>query len=281
MTISRSGIGENGSSTRWPQGRPGIWQLGRGGIGKRGRIYRLKTHTLTFTDHTDRPALMVFQNHKLCPLPPLYSYAIYFTYAGASAATVDTTALFDIISATTAYRVGFRIELYFLPEGTQEDCIAHYHGEKAARNDCAKQLVVGDALSDAWEDMPEDDSEDENTVEARVEAGLARTELPGLVPKYDRSYREMYRGCLYMIEEGSSWPVPSQKVQIVEFDAISQAEYDTWYGEDEEPETLQPCHVLEASLEEAATDMTTQAYHPTQETDGAWQKATAYNWKTW
>ena len=120
-------------------------QFPRGGGAVGGRIQRVKIHVIPFTDHSGREALMVFDGWVSCPLPQLFSFAIYFTQM-----TVETVKPVELLKAIKrgsplGSSNAIRLELYFLPtsdvdSSADDDCIAHYRKEKAARGDYTRQI---------------------------------------------------------------------------------------------------------------------------------------------
>lgn len=248
--------------------------LGRGGMGRAGRVRRLKYHRMLITDHADNPALILFQAEDSRPfLPPLYSYPVYFTHDAASPVRVDTDAL-----ARTIWGGGpanFRLELHFLPGRSRDDCIAHYRREKAARGDYEPQVEAGGALP------PDNEDDDEKETQSRSGGELP---LPGLVPSYRNKETDMHHGLLYIIE-GPTCPEDGQKVRRVLFDAITQDEWDAVmrsYGE-EPGEQVQPVAETDAlTVEEVGGRMSMDAHSKTENVlNEAWQKATAHNWTSW
>jgi hypothetical protein len=61
----------------------------------------METHVLLFTDHTGEEALMVFEGRETCPLPPLYSFAMYLTHKDVNAENVQPVELLDAIRRGT------------------------------------------------------------------------------------------------------------------------------------------------------------------------------------
>lgn len=98
----------------------------------------LKTHTIAFTDQAGKTANMVFMNSKDTPLPPLFSFSIYFTRVRASPEHMDMASLHEEVSSGFENEV--RLDLHLLPGGNYEDCISHYQGEKAARGSYKRQI---------------------------------------------------------------------------------------------------------------------------------------------
>ncbi|KAL2788942.1 hypothetical protein BJX66DRAFT_339756 [Aspergillus keveii] len=96
--------------------------------------YTTKTHVLPFQDHTGSTAYMVFNNRETSILPPLVSFSFYFTHPDACRNQEDLVALHDSIEPVMD-SFHARFDMYFLPGATEDDCVAHYYGEKATRLD--------------------------------------------------------------------------------------------------------------------------------------------------
>lgn len=245
---------------------------GRGGMGRAGRIHTVKNHAIPRTDHAGNPALVVFQGRKSRPLlPPLYSFSVYFTHGSASPATVDTDALAGVIWGIGP--ASFRLELFFVPGGSRDECIAHHHAEKRLRGDYMPQVEAAGAL-------PSDDEGGESLVEGD---GAESNVMPGLVPSYRDQDTIAYHGVLYAIE-GPECPVADQKARRVLFDPVTQAEWDAvmrFYGEPEQ--TVEPVWEAEAeTLEDIGSRMRLESRFRTENvTNGAWQKALNRGWTLW
>jgi hypothetical protein len=118
----------------------------RGGGAARGRIQRVKTHVIPFTDYSGRKALMVFNGWVSYLLPPLFSFAIYFTHTEVTPETVKPVEVLEAIKRKTPFdsSCSIRLELYSLPapnvDSSDDNCIAHYRKEKAARGDYTHQI---------------------------------------------------------------------------------------------------------------------------------------------
>ncbi|KAL2820396.1 hypothetical protein BJX63DRAFT_428224 [Aspergillus granulosus] len=111
--------------------------------------YTSKIHVLPFTDHTGdltRPGYMVFYNYSNIPLPPLLSFAIYFTHLDTLPSTVDLQGLYR---ALTGFEDDLepRLDIYILPGATEMDCLSHYRDEQLARDSCTAQIRAFQDLS--------------------------------------------------------------------------------------------------------------------------------------
>lgn len=100
------------------------------------------THKVPFQAHDNTPAFMLY--HGLSPPPPtlpyLYQFSTYITTPGVSPDTFDGTQLYEVIMRRMTYVENYRLDLYFLPNATVEDCIAHYNAEKAGRGTITRQI---------------------------------------------------------------------------------------------------------------------------------------------
>ncbi|EUC49667.1 hypothetical protein COCMIDRAFT_32893 [Bipolaris oryzae ATCC 44560] len=254
--------------------------VGRGGMGAQGRIQRIKTHVLPFTDHTAKEALVIFEGRETCPLPPLYSFAMYFTHKDVNAESLQPAELLDAIRRGTPlqnYPCSFRLEIYFLPAPSEdaasdEACMAHYREEKRSRGDYTRQI---------------------DAVEAPGSSTASSTGgLPGFVPSYiNDPYGDFYHSRLYNYQ-GPNWRTDKQPVRRVFFDPIPQEQYAPIAEEAGEPEVLPPVNVTLHMMQESDAEdsganflgltMYDTAYIKTEnETNGAWQEAVERGWSTW
>lgn len=64
------------------------------------RRIKAKLHAVPFTDHSGKPARMIFWNIVEVPLPPLFSFAIYFTHAQAAPEHIDYEGLYEQLRST-------------------------------------------------------------------------------------------------------------------------------------------------------------------------------------
>ena len=178
-----------------------------GGLGKAGRMYRVKIHVLPFTDHAGKEALMVFRGRQTCPLPPLYGFHVYFTHQDVNPGNVQPVELLEALVRDTpyfAYGCPYRLELHFLPmpgvtvEECDKACIAHYLEEKRHRGDYSSQIIHYET--------------------SIIPSGS----LPGFVPSYIQ-----YEGCdwlqgrLYSYQ-GANWSTDKQPARSIGFDPLPE-----------------------------------------------------------
>lgn len=257
--------------------------VGRGGMSAHGRIQRMKTHVLPFTDHTGEEALMVFEGRETCPLPLLYSFAMYFTHKGVNADNVQPNELLDAIRRGTPlqnYPCPFRLEMYFLPAPSEEaasdeNCIAHYREEKRRRGDYMRQIEAVDAATSTGSG-----------------SDTGARGLPGFVPSYiDDLISEYHHGLLYNYQ-GPNWLKDKQPVRCVYFDSIPQEVYAPIAEEAGEPEVLPPVCVTLHPMQESDTEGPDASFigmsmyeksngKTKNETNGPWQEAVERGWSTW
>ncbi|EUC30908.1 hypothetical protein COCCADRAFT_102695 [Bipolaris zeicola 26-R-13] len=198
---------------------------GREGTRTRNRIYRIKPHILPFTDHSNTQSLLLFEGRESCPLPPLYTFSLYFTHKTANTTTIHPLDLFTAIRRGTPlqhYPCPFRLEFSFLSTPSaptsDETCISHYRAEKQHRGDYTAQL-------------------------ASRTPGSSPTGLPGFVPSYiDNTSFEFYHGLLF-IYQGAGWRTEKEAMRCDSFDPISQDEYDG-VGEEGEEEVLEGVEIV-------------------------------------
>ncbi|KAJ9637326.1 hypothetical protein H2199_007613 [Coniosporium tulheliwenetii] len=80
---------------------------------------------ITFQDHTGNAAIKT-------PVAPPFSFQVYVTN-GLSASTGLPQSLLHALIDPLGEPVHYRLDVFFLPQGTLEECMAHYRAEKQAR----------------------------------------------------------------------------------------------------------------------------------------------------
>ncbi|KAI9038389.1 LysM peptidoglycan-binding domain-containing protein [Aspergillus affinis] len=100
----------------------------------------IETHVLPFQDHGGNTAFMTFESEKDILFPPLFNLNIYFTHSEGPLAQTDDMkedlrAMHARIRANGFDDDYYRLDIYFLPNASSKDCIAHYEAEKATRED--------------------------------------------------------------------------------------------------------------------------------------------------
>lgn len=204
------------------------------GFGPRGpRIVR--SYVNPFRDHAGKPALTVFESES--PLPFLYSFSIYFTHPDTSPDNCHAAELYRTITQASRYDtndVEFRLDLYFIPGASQEDCMKHYRTEKSARGSFWTQV---DAVG--RDERPDDDN----------------TKMPGLVPSYvHNKSRYRYHSLIYICDE-ANWRDGDQTMERVEFDPLSREDYEKFSkdpGDHREPDVLPDTQVKVEALSESS-----------------------------
>ena len=202
-------------------------QFPRGGGAAGGRIQRAKTHVIPFTDHSGREALIVFDGWVSCPLPPLFSFAIYFTHPKVTLETIKLVKVLEVVKRKTPFdsSCSIRLELYFLStpdvDSSDDDCIAHYREEKAARGDYTRQIQ--DLKNSATDDGEEEDDEEQQQGGASVHGSNQARQLPGLVPSYiDRPSSDYYHGMIFCYPGAD---LSTGLARRICFNRISEEEY--------------------------------------------------------
>ncbi|KAL2828217.1 hypothetical protein BDW59DRAFT_51677 [Aspergillus cavernicola] len=131
-----------------------------------------------FTDHTNKPAYMVFANSDTIPLPPLFSFSIYFTHPAATPENINM--LKTLYQEINPPAYDLRYDMYFLPGASPEACIAHFNSEKTVRGSYKDQIRT-------FETRPRDE----------LTPGIGSPgQLPGMVKKYHQI--GSYRGILFI-----------------------------------------------------------------------------------
>ena len=285
----------------------------RGGGAAGGRIHCVKTHVIPFTDHSGREALMVFDGWVSCPLPPLFSFAIYFTHPEVTPETVKPVEVLKAIKRKTPFdsSCSIRLELYFLPapdvDSSNDDCIAHYRREKAARGDYTRQIqdLENSATDDdekeeeerrgggggGKEEEDDDDDEEQQQGGASVQ-GNEQAILPGLVPSYiDSPFSDYYHGIIFRYP-GANWSTDKRPARRICFDRISEEEYACATEGNDEFHRLPPTHVSSMPFQESDTTYLGETFvgmamfdiahaRVKNETGHWWHEARERGWKSW
>jgi hypothetical protein len=272
-------------------------QFPRGGGAAGGRIQRVKTHVNPFTDHSGRKALMVFDGWVSCPLPPLFSFAVYFTHPEVTPETVKPVEVLEIVKRNTPFdsSCSIRLELYFLPapdvDSSIDDCIAHYRKEKAARGDYTRQIQdLENSATD--EEEEEDDDEEQQQGGASVHGNDQARQLPGLVPSYiDSPFSDYYHGIIFRYP-GADWSTDKRPARRICFDRISEEEYARATEGNDEFHRLPPVHVSSMPFQESDTTYLGETFvgmamfdvahaRVKNETGHWWHEARERGWKSW
>ncbi|KAL3453556.1 hypothetical protein BJX65DRAFT_302454 [Aspergillus insuetus] len=106
-------------------------------------------YCLPFTDHRGNTAYMVYNAHTQCPLPKLYSFAVYLTHRDIDPHHPNirdsVKAFYEAAISTDFNTLGvpdiWRLDFYFVPCATDTDtdtdteskCVEHFYGELAVR----------------------------------------------------------------------------------------------------------------------------------------------------
>lgn len=262
------------------------------GFGPRGPQAR-QTHVIPFHDHAGQAALTVFESSS--PLPFLYSFPVYFTHPDVSPATSHAAELYQTVTQGPLYdsnAVEYRLDLYFLPNATQDDCIAHYRAEKDARGTFQAQIdtVATGGGGGGGEGQGEGEGQGQGVT------------VPGLVPSYaahDRA-RFRYHGLLLACA-AADWRAGDQLLSLVEFDPLSRGDYERYSKDPEdprEPEELPPARARPVAAGEASPGFGRELPRPDFSVRAlgaslwervpkqrfgqeAWQEARNRGWTTW
>ena len=262
----------------------------RGGTAAGGRIERAKIYVIPFTDHSGQAALMVFRGVVSCPLPPLYSFAIYFTHPEVTPETVKPAEVLEAIMRKTPWDpCPIRLELYFLSapdvDSSDDDCIAHYRKEKAARGDYIRHIQD-------LENSATDDDEEQQQGGASVHGNDQARQLPSLVPSYiDSPFSDYYHGIIFRYP-GANWSTDKRPARRICFDRISKEEYACATEGNDEFHRLPPVHVSPMPFQESDTTYLGETFvgiamfdvahaRVKNETGHWWHEARERGWKLW
>lgn len=221
----------------------------------------LKVHTIPFMDHRSKTAYMVFQNLEPFPLPPLYSFAIYFTHpAAAPENTNDMVSFYQQL--TSEYGGGdfdIRFDMYFLPSATHEDCISHYSTEKATRGIYLEQVQ-------RFEQCGRDE----------VHLFSETSQVPGMVDKYHTANQVLY------ICSRKDWRGGDQTLSVLKFNELADTDTIPVFQADQRPMTTHsPSYDLANGHDPIDGEMFEMAHWDRDRWLGAWQKATSRGWTGW
>lgn len=223
------------------------------------RSRKLKDYIVPFTDHQGSSAYMLFTNQEHSPLPPLYSFAIYFTHPRATYENADLMGLYKKLKEEDKGDFDVRFDMYILPSASYEGCVRHYCGEKRKRRVFTAQVRMLDSC---------------RLDEPRPVAGT-QGQLPGLVPQYYSDYSDP--GQHIFISENESWKDGEGLVNI-------------WFPRLPAPGTLPEFETTPAPLLDITPEFPAQSiserlfqmvYVCRDRWFGAWQTATSWGWKTW
>ncbi|KAJ8110300.1 hypothetical protein OPT61_g6825 [Boeremia exigua] len=261
----------------------------RGGTAAGGRIERAKIYVIPFTDHSGQEALMVFRGVVSCPLPPLYSFAIYFTHPEVTPDTVKPAEVLEAIMSKTPWDpCPIRLELYFLSAPNVDssdddlDCIAHYRKEKAARGDYIRHI----------QDLENSATDDEEQQQGGASVhGNDQAKLPGLVPSYIDSPSDYYHGIIFRYP-GTDWYTDNHPAHRICFDQISEEEYACATEGNDEFYRLPLVHVSPMPFQESDTTYQGETFvgmamfdvahaRVKNETGHWWHEARERGWKSW
>lgn len=222
---------------------------------------------------------MVFDGTESCPLPPLYSFTMYFTHADVTLEHIDAAELLAAIKRDNGPldTTPLRIELHSLPvqdvAESDEACIAHYQIKKRSRGTYTRQIEA---------------------FETSIKTGVdSRTgNLPGLVPSYvSERMIEYHHGILYNYT-GPDWRAEKKPARCVHFDHISQDEFEDLQVEFGELEALPSVYVSLQAFQESDAEhagvasmgmkMFEMAHGSIKnETLRPWQEAVELEWSNW
>ncbi|KAJ5783040.1 hypothetical protein N7457_004814 [Penicillium paradoxum] len=220
-----------------------------------------KFHNVSFTDHRGATAHMVFGNLEAFPLPPLFSFAIYFTHSTVSAENTDLVGFFREIQACNEDRFDVRFDMYFIPSATHRDCVQHYQEEKASRGTYQAQVqMFKQADRDQVYPLP----------------GRA-SNIPGMVGKYHNADQVLF------ICSDKDWREGQHALTMIKFGRSSTTESPTFTVIEDCPMTQEsPSYDTNDPSQFIVEDgMYTWAHRHRYIFLDPWQKATSRGWKGW
>jgi hypothetical protein len=177
----------------------------------------LPLHTVAFTDHTGNEAFMVFRNGinaESSKLPPLFPLVVYFTHPSALPSP-DATDLGGLLRAIREARIDsdfhFRLDVYFLPGASQDDCKTHYLAERASRADY--ETLIREFNARIFQLKSQGGSR--SAVLDDSSHAQTTTHLPGMA--HSHPGLEPYRGLLLLCPE-ANWRDGAQRISCLMFD---------------------------------------------------------------
>ncbi|KAF9892664.1 hypothetical protein FE257_001066 [Aspergillus nanangensis] len=164
---------------------------------------RMIPHTLPFTDHAGQPALMIFDWYEgYATLPPLFSFAFYFTHADAGPESMPWNEFCTDIGASHPGNYDTRFDCYFLPGASHIACMHHYRAELVSRGTLRDQ--IGEYRRRRRDALP---------------PPSAPGKLPGVVDAYYEGIRVLF------ICAHPSWKTGQRTMWIVEFDPHGEEDW--------------------------------------------------------
>jgi hypothetical protein len=233
---------------------------------------------------------MVFDGWVSCPLPPLFSFAIYFKHPKVTPETIKPVEVLEAIKRKTPFdsSCSIRLELYFLPapnaDSSDDDSIAYYRKEKAARGEYTRQI------QDIENSATDNDDEEQQQGGASVHSNDQARQLPGLVPSYiDRPSSNYSHGIIFRYP-GADWSTDKRLARRIHFDRISEEEYARVTEGNDEFHRLPLVYVSSMPFQECDTTEVGERFVGTamfnaadakieNETISPWQEARERGWK--
>lgn len=221
--------------------------------------YSLITHVVPFQDHAGTPSFMVFQSHEEHPLPPLMNFNFYFTHPegplpDSEELRINLISMHDHILPQGPEPFHFRLDIYFLPSASTQDCMVHYGAEKATRGNSAQML------QEAHERLELDASA----------PPPATPRIPGMVDVYSLM-TGVYHPGLFFVHPGRSWGEEWQRICRIYFTpGRLDLFHEQWYDVEEVEEHRE-------SLGMEMWEHSWRSDHP----DNVHAWATRRGWTTW
>ena len=222
-----------------------------------GKVRRLKVHTIPFIDRRNKMAYMVFENLESFPLPPLYSFAIYFTHPNATPNMADFHQ--ELTENGGGDEFDVRFDMYFLPSATHEDCISHYNNEKATRGSYLDQVQIFKQC-------------DRGEVHPLPETSPV---VPGMVNKYHMANQVLY------ISSEKDWCEGNQTLCDLRFKEPANADTIPAFRATDRPMTRNSPAYRENRKTPVAVQMFEMAHPDRDHWYDAWQIATSRGWTGW
>lgn len=240
----------------------------------------IKIHSILFQDHGGNASAMVFWASTDQPLPPLYSFSIYVTSPGnPSSESIGAVELLQALNMSryAPETTGYRLDIYFRPGASVEQCERHYNAEKTARGTYADQLKE---IKDGRDRRGADNTRQ------------ITQRLPGLVPSYLRPPSFCHHDMLFVIDGPAGWR-RGANVRMVEFRPASVPEEFNPNPEEleEAPDIVAPTRVRafpvcpDPEAYDGAGTLQGKMYEAflikEQELSGPYERALELGWTSW
>ena len=183
----------------------------------RRKIDACKKEIFHVTDHAGRPARLLWSRHSPeQALIPLASMCFYFVHTDLNLDAFNFTDFSrDILEDCLDPA---RLDVFFIPGGTDADCVEHYHKELRSRGDVLEQIR---GVQQAYKDFYNN--------HGYVHEERKKGRLPGLFGSHRHQFSN-YHGLIF-VYNGTTWDREDEgkKLSIVQFDPeLTLEDFEPW-----------------------------------------------------